>query len=143
MTILHTCTATDTRLVAVACEDCRPPCGLHTSLKPNLQLLSGPASSTSLPPSIVMKTGSDSETTRGQCLRVHRRGPWWSLALVAAVALIFYQFPLIKVTILQHCSRNANQSDANNQQWENFDWDAVSELSVPFGVCSRTFVSRT
>lgn len=80
-----------------------------------------------------MKTWSDAETTRGHDLRVRQRRPWSLLALVAAVALIIYQLPLIKVAILQHCSRNIDQSDLYKQQWENFNWDAVSGSSVPFG----------
>jgi hypothetical protein len=73
-----------------------------------------------------MKTWHDPEVQRGQDLRAQRRTRWLLLTAAAATALILYQFPLIKVSILQHCSTRGRNGDVVSPQWEDFNWDAVS-----------------
>ncbi|KAL1603505.1 hypothetical protein SLS60_005092 [Paraconiothyrium brasiliense] len=73
-----------------------------------------------------MKTWNDAEHQRGPDPRARRRTRWLFLTAVAATALIYYHFPLLKVTILQHCSGRSPNSDVFRPQWEYFNWDAIN-----------------
>ncbi|KAL5418124.1 hypothetical protein PMIN04_007438 [Paraphaeosphaeria minitans] len=85
-----------------------------------------------------MKTWHDAEVQRRQDPRARRRTPWLLLTAAAATALIFYQFPLVKVTILRNCSRQGG--DVVSPQWENFNWDAINATEdLQFHPCFDAF----
>lgn len=94
-----------------------------------------------------MKTWSDAafqERGLDHRRRPRRPRPWLFLTAAAATALIIYQFPLIKATILQHCSRRGANSDVFSPQWEYFNWNAVSGSAFPSALVapSLAFTSR-